>query len=294
MVRPLTPAKETESAVVSALGEQVTLWAPVSGGYSAAGLWVIETTVGRRLFVKAATTDLTARFLRDEMVVYGAVQAAYLPEVEAWVDDGHRPLLILEDLSDSFWPPPWTDEDVRRVWGTCEAIAATAPPPGLTRTASMSGLGDVYWPAIADDPRCVVALGVAPSAWLADVLPALVAAEAGANLSGSSLVHADIRSDNVCVRPRVRVVDWNWAFAGNPALDLVGWLPSLHLEGGPAPWELMSGEPGLVTRLAGYWLHYATKPVPDEVRGNIREFQRAQGAVALEWAARELDLPRPA
>jgi len=90
------------------------------------------------------------------------------------------------------------------------------------------------------------------------------------------------------------VIDWNWASVGNPAIDLVGWLPSLHLEGGPPPWEMLTGESALVATVAGYFLYAAARPIPADVRRDIREFQKAQGAICLEWAARELDLPLPA
>jgi len=115
MVRPLHPTKELEAAVADVLGDRIVRWTPVPGGFSAAGLWVMETRAGRSLFVKAATADATARFLRDEMVVYRNVEADFLPDVEAWVDDGHRPFLVLEDLSNNYWPPPWTTDGIRSV-----------------------------------------------------------------------------------------------------------------------------------------------------------------------------------
>ena len=87
--------------------------------------------------------------------------------------------------------------------------------------------------------------------------------------------------------------DWNWAFVGNPMIDVVAWLPSLHLEGGPPPWELLQGEAGLVARLAGFFLQHATKPIAPDVRSDVRRFQRAQGIVGLAWAARELGMETP-
>ena len=100
-------------------------------------------------------------------------------------------------------------------------------------------------------------------------------------------------SDNLCIADRVKVIDWNWAFVGNPMVDVVAWLPSLHLEGGPPPWELLQGEAGLVARLAGFFLQHATKPIAPDVRSDIRRFQRTQGVVGLAWAARELGMEKP-
>jgi aminoglycoside phosphotransferase (APT) family kinase protein len=154
-------------------------------------------------------------------------------------------------------------------------------------------MAESYWPLIAAQPEPIHALAVAPRGWLDRALPQLVEAEQSAVVTGDSLVHADIRSDNLCIGDHVKVVDWNWAFVGNPMIDVVAWLPSLHLEGGPPPWELLRGEVGLVARLAGFFVQHATKPIASDVRPDIRRFQRAQGIVCLAWAARELGMETP-
>src|SRR5438309_7202509 len=44
---------------------------------------------------------------------------------------------------------------------------------------------------------------------------------------------------NLCFEgPRTPLVDWNLAAIGNPRIELVGWLPSLSIEGGPPPDQL--------------------------------------------------------
>lgn len=285
MVRPIKPDDDLALAVTQVMGDTIDRWQPVSGGFSSAGLWVIETSGGVRRFVKAANTDDTARFLRAEMVVYDQIEAGYMPEVEAWDDDGEYPFLIIEDLSGLHWPPQWSDVDA--VLSVCEEIAATPPPNGLSNEAQ-SSLAESFWPRIAANAEPVVSLGVASAGWFEQALSPLIDAERTAVVSGDALVHADIRSDNLCIGDGVKVVDWNWAFVGNPMLDVVAWLPSLYLEGGPSPWELLTGEIGLVARLAGFFLYHATKPQSRYVRADIRDFQRAQGAAALEWAAVEL------
>lgn len=289
MVRPSHPTPELASAISRALGDEVTSWRPVSGGFSSAGLWVILTAAGKRHFVKAASNDATAEFLRHEMVAYHHIEAPFMPEVEAFIDDGERPFLIIEDLSGFHWPPPWSAEHVAAVLEVCDAIAATPPPPGLSDVVERT-LSEPYWLRIATQPEPVRDLGVASAIWFDRAIPSLIEAERSAVVSGEALVHADIRSDNVCIGGQVKVVDWNWAFAGNPMLDPVSWLPSLFLEGGPPPWELLSGEVGLVAKVAGFFLDHATLPRYPDVRADIRDFQRAQGEVALQWAARELGL----
>jgi aminoglycoside phosphotransferase (APT) family kinase protein len=87
-------------------------------------------------------------------------------------------------------------------------------------------------------------------------------------------------------------VDWNLAHVGNPLLDIVGWLPSLKLEGGPDPWELVPDSQGFAALLAGYFASRAGLP-PPATAPHVREFQRRQAEIALPWAARELGLPPP-
>lgn len=292
MVRPLVPEPDLGRAVAAALGAEIVSWQSVAGGFSAAGLWIIETATGDTWFVKAATTDDTARFLRAEMMIYGELEAPFLPRITAWQDDDHRPFLVMEDLSQWHWPPPWDSSHIHAVLQTCAAIAAI-PPPTLLGGIDASLLAS-YWPGIAAGPEPIHALGVASPAWFEQAVPSLIAAEESAVLSGESLVHSDIRSDNLCMKHgQVKVIDWNWACVGNPAFDVVAWLPSLRLEGGPVPWDLLDGGAPLVARLAGFFLHHATLPPNPMVRPDLRSFQRAQGAVALEWAAHELGLEPP-
>jgi hypothetical protein len=82
-------------------------------------------------------------------------------------------------------------------------------------------------------------------------------------------------------------VDWNFVHRGNPDLDLAAWAPSLRLEGGPPPQEVLPGAGGLAALLAGFWGCRAGLP-PPHTAPTVRGFQRAQFEVAVEWAEREL------
>jgi aminoglycoside phosphotransferase (APT) family kinase protein len=137
-------------------------------------------------------------------------------------------------------------------------------------------------------------LGLCSEHWLAQHLPTLRAAESTAPLAGDSLVHLDVRSDNLCINDgRAMLVDWNLAVAGNPLFDLVSWLPSLHAEGGPPPDEIgAQAAPELVALIAGFFASRAGLPIiPHAPR--VRAVQLVQLRVALPWAARTLGLPPP-
>src|SRR5205085_7605069 len=70
-----------------------------------------------------------------------------------------------------------------------------------------------------------------------------VEVEAEAEVSGESFLHLDVRSDNLCFDgSRTLLVDWNLAAIGNARIELIGWLPSLSVEGGPPPEQLTGSD----------------------------------------------------
>lgn len=280
-----------------ALGAAPVHWRSLAQrGYTHNGRWVVELADGRTAFVKAAVDELTAGWLRAEQRIYAALKQPFLPHLLGWDDDGALPVLVLEDLSDAGWPPPWTPAAVGAVRELLRAVAATRPPSGLRRLAdqreALAG-----WELVERDPEPLLRLGLCSPAWLARCLPALRAAAGAAPLDGDALVHGDVRSDNLCIRAgRALLVDWNLAAAGNALFDLISWLPSLHAEGGPPPEELgvqrEPGAPELIALIAGFFAARAGLPrIPHAPR--VRDVQLQQLRVALPWAARTLGLPPP-
>jgi hypothetical protein len=279
--------------VAAGLGAQVTDSRPALGGYTQAERWVVRMADGRSAFVKGAVDEDTAAWLRAEHRIYANVDASFLPELLAWIDDEEHPVLVLDDLSEAIWPPPWTGRQVSRVRETLREVAATAPPPGLD---SLTSLRDYLtnWPVVAEDPTSFLSLGLCSVPWLERALPELIAAEGSFVLAGDALVHFDVRSDNICFAgKRTLLVDWNGAVVGNPVIDLAAWLPSLHAEGGPAPEELLPGAPEAAALMSGFFAARAGL-TQIEHAPRVREVQLAQLRTALPWAARALDLPPPA
>lgn len=277
--------------VARAVGEDIVRWDPVAGsGYGInTARWRVELADDRTVFVKIALDDLAAGWLRKEHNVYASVAGSFIPQLRGW-HDAEVTLLAIEDLSDAQWPPPWPPRGVEAVLAALEDVHATAPPPGLEPLEddrdSLDG-----WPRIAADPIPFLSLGVCSAEWLDAALPKLAAASAACELVGDAFLHLDVRSDNLCFRHgRALLVDWNWACIGNPLIDVVAWLPSLRLEGGPEPWQIISDSGGLAALVAGFFLSFAGLPAP-ATAPRLRDIQRRQGVVALAWAARELGLP---
>jgi aminoglycoside phosphotransferase (APT) family kinase protein len=264
-------------------------WSSVAGGGYAENTadWRVGLADGRGVFVKYALDDLAAGWLRKEHHVYAALSAPFMPRLVGW-HDGERPLLVLEDLGDAHWPPPWRDGDVAAVLAALHDVAAT-PPPGLPRLEELREELN-GWELVAEDPRPLLSTGLCSREWLETALPRLREAAAGCDLDGDELVHLDVRSDNLCFHEgRVLFVDWNHARVGNALVDVVAWLPSLRLEGGPEPWTIVPDSGGLAALVAGYFASRAGLP-PPPTAPRVREFQLRQAEVALPWAARELGL----
>lgn len=281
------------SRVGAMLGSRVVGVRAVEGGYSGAERWVVVLENDATAFVKMGVHDHTRHQVRQEARFYQAFQEVFTPRLMDFEDHDESPLLILEDLSHATWPPPWTEAQVEKVVAILEQVASASPPdflPSLEQyRENLSG-----WSRIEDDASSFLDLGLASEAWLDEALPVMKAASDRAVLSGSSLVHFDVRSDNLAFFPnRTVLVDWSIPAVGNPLADIVGWLPSLHVEGGPAPQEVLGQEGAdLVALVTGYWASKAGLPPPQRAP-RVRDVQRAQLEVSLPWAAQLLDLPEP-
>jgi hypothetical protein len=270
-------------------------WDPVTtAGYTPARRWVVTVANGLTAFVKVATDQGTASWLRDEHLAYSILRgASFMPTYLGWYDDGEAPVLALEDLSSATWPPPWTPEAIAAVRAALDEVHATAPYDGLP-SADDDHLGlREGWNEVAADPAPFLALGLCSADWLGRHLRPLDESARAAPLGGDALLHLDVRSDNVCLRRGAALfVDWNWVSVGNPDVDLAAWLPSLHAEGGPAPDEVAPGHGELAAALAGFMCSHAARP-PIPAAPGVRRVQLEQARAALPWACRELGLPTP-
>ncbi len=285
---PSTPVWERVSRLVSA---KALAWHRIVGGHTAAERWIAHFDDGSSAFVKAATSAETTAWLRTEYYVYTHVSASFMPTLLGW-DDGDCPILLLENLQDAIWPPPWSGAQIQRIRSTLTELAATRPPRDLPMLESFRA--DLMgWRKIAEEPAPFLSLRLCSAEWLSIALPTLLAAEATAQLSGDSLVHLDVRSDNICFAgDRTILIDWNWACRGNALMDLAAWLPSLNAEGGPAPAEIMPDTPAFAALMAGYFASKAGLP-PPRTGSKLRDLQMRQLKAALPWAVRTLLLPDP-
>jgi hypothetical protein len=110
-------------------------WSAVTaGGYTPAHRWVVTLDDGRTVFAKVATDEMTASWLRDEHVVYSVLRgASFMPGYVGFSDDGDNPVLVLEDLSAAYWPPPWTTPRIEGLLAALGEMWSTPPPERTAR-----------------------------------------------------------------------------------------------------------------------------------------------------------------
>ena len=272
-----------------ALGQPLTILNVVRRGYTPALRLRARLQDGNTVFIKCATTSLTAEGLRKEYAVYTALDAPFVCRLIAWEDTGESPFLVLEDLSQADWPPPWTTHQIDLVRDMLVRLASFRLP-GLLPLEDNAAFTD-GWQEVAADPEAFLGLKIASRGWLERAMPSLLAVDGKQVLHGEALIHCDVRSDNLCfLGDRVILVDWNLTCQGHPSADLAFWLPSLETEGGPAPETILPQGAPFAAVLSGYFASRAGRPIlPDAPL--VRKVQLEQLHSALPWAVRALGQP---
>lgn len=282
-----------ERRVQRVLGKAVTGRERIWRGYTPTARFRVELADGSSAFAKLGTSTMTANWLRIEHQLYASLRGDFMPGLLGFEDDPEQPLLLLEDMSRAHWPPPWRPADVERVLEAVQRMGAAPSLPSWLPRLEIDRRRYAGWLEVEKNPEPFLSLGLCSREWLENALPVLLMAQDLALLDGDQLVHGDLRSDNLCLFDhRVVFVDWNMARRGNPAFDLAALAPSLRLEGGPLPEQLLLGEGALCTLVCGYFAANAGLPaIPEAPR--VRNIQLRQLRIALPWAARELGLPAP-
>ncbi|WP_118974821.1 phosphotransferase [Taibaiella koreensis] len=264
-------------------------------GLSAALRFSVQMEDGSKVFVKAATDDSTEQWLRREHLVLSATIKPCMPAVIAWIDRrGKRPVLLSEDLSHAYWPAShqgvtWCEGDIPLLLSAVEALSSLDTMPGLP---PLENRNRSLWTWIKAHPKALLALGLCSPEWLNHSLNTLTEAKQQADVTGDRLVHGDLRSDNICILDgQVKFVDWSHAACGAVGYDLALLLPTLRLEGGPDPYQLLPhGGSFAATACAGHIYRLAAdRAMP----GWLRNVFLKLIAIELSWAAAGLGLAPP-
>ena len=285
------------SALEAVLGGPVVSAVSQPGGFSPGTADRVVTADGRRAFVKAispAQNEYAPALHRREAAISAALPAdAPAPALLGAFDDGDWVALVLEDVDGRHPRTPWEPAELTAVLSTLTSLAATLTPSPLRDVpTAVDRLGYDFagWHRLAADPPAVL------DPWASAHLAELCAAgdRGTAAMVGDTLVHGDLRADNLLLRRdgSVAIVDWPWASIGPAWLDTVLLSINVRLFGGDAERVLtdLAARTGADPRdftdvlagAAGYFLDAARRPAPAGLP-TLREFQRAQGEALLPW-----------
>lgn len=282
------------------LGARVIDATTQPGGFSPGIAARLALAGGGRAFVKAVgDINSDSRTLhRAEAAVTAALPAAApTPRLLGSIDADDWVVLVFEDAGGALPAQPWRGPELARVLAAMDELAGTLTPspieapPAAARFLTL-GRG---WSRLAASAAAGADDLAGVDRWTRTHLRSLVELEAGfaQATAGSTLAHGDVRADNIVLTPdRVLFVDWPWACLAPRWFDRVTMLPSVALNGGPAPEEVLAAQqlggadPAAVTTvvaaLAGTWTYLGRQPDPPGLP-TVRAFQRAHAEVALRW-----------
>ena len=291
-----------QRAVESILGDTVVDAVSQAGGFSPGTADRVRTVHGRRAFVKAVSPAQNAHtpdmHRREACVTAEMPHWAPVPRLLGCHDDGTWVALVLQDIEGRHPTTPWRTDELRRVLTVLDEFAAKSTPSPLSDAAAAKDtLARNFggWRRIAIDPPPDL------SAWTERHLDELcsLADRAVAVLAGDTLVHTDLRADNILLGTddTVTVVDWPAACRGPSWLDTVLLLANVQLHGGHDTRRLLTqraiahgaDRDDLLTvliALAGYFADYARRPAPPGLP-TLRAFQRVQADALLSWFQEE-------
>ncbi len=259
---------------------------------------------GTRWFVKAVSAEANpvtpgmhrreAEILRalDPLIAAGKLP---VPRLRGTLEADPWTVLILDDVEGRHPRMPWGSDDLAEVLAAVDRLAdALTPAPIDTDTVTRRFADDFTgWRTLAAAPGHG---GIDP--WSRAHLYQLAELEQSwsAHAAGDTLLHTDLRADNVLLTgERVVIVDWPHACQGAAFLDVVFLAPSVAMQGGPPPAELLAmtragrtvsrdALASAVCAVAGYFTCRSLQPPPPGIP-TVRAFQAAQGAIAREWLA---------
>ena len=282
------------------LGSRVVSATTQFGGFShglAARLTLQDES---RLFMKAIPGDeWLAKFYRNEAATCAVLPAEapaprlkFTANIQGWCivgfDDveGHHPRLDVE----------------KELAGTLAALEKAAQVLTPSPIADAPSMRDTHepdfqgWRSLAENPvddlddwslRHLDRLAESESTWqkFAD---------------GDTLLHCDVRPDNLLVKSdgSVVMVDWAWACQGAAWIDLGMFAPYLA-DSGVDPDPVLAAHPltrgiapdavsSLVIALAGYWTLSCRKPALPQAPA-LRAHQKRCAQVTLGWLQRRLN-----
>jgi Ser/Thr protein kinase RdoA (MazF antagonist) len=290
------------SAVEQVCGSPVVEARTQPGGFSPGAAARVACADGSRYFVKAVSAEVNQRSVRihrQERDVLTALEPVILaaglpvPRLRGSVDLDSWVALILDDVDGRHPAEPWNPGELSRVAAALDRLSEALTPAPI----AVPAIGEKYaraftgWRRLAQSPR-----QDSLDPWSRARLDHLATLEATweARTAGDTLLHTDVRADNILLTGGdVVIVDWPHACRGAAFVDHVFFAPSVAMQGGPEPADLLalsaagrSADPQQLTAavcaLGGYFTYQSLQPPPAGLP-TVRAFQAAQGEVTRRW-----------
>lgn len=291
-------------AIERVCGAPVTEARTQAGGFSPGVAARVRCADGTRWFVKAASAGLNPdapRLHRREASMLAAMDPLIaagrlpVPRLRGTAEVGPWFALVVDDVAGHQPSLPWRDDQLELVLAAMDRLAEALTPAPLAAPGVAEHLGGDFtgWRTLARTPG-----DDRVDPWARARLSELAGREAtwAGYADGDTLLHADIRADNLLLtRGGVVVVDWPHACRGAAFLDLVFFAPSVAMQGGPEPAALLARSPAgravrrdalaaVVCALAGFFTEGSLRPPPPGLP-TLRAFQAAQAETACRWLA---------
>ncbi|HEX2032758.1 MAG TPA: aminoglycoside phosphotransferase family protein [Chloroflexota bacterium] len=300
------------ATVEARLGARIVAAITQPSGFSPGVAVRLRLANGQRAFVKAVgpwpNPHAAGAHRREAAIVAALPPAVPVPRLLWSHDEGEGGWVVLafEEVDGRHPAQPWRADELQRVLTTLQELA-TQLTPAPARGAAWRPAAEWYvvqhpsWRLLRDEWS---AHAGQLDAWSTRHLDALVdlAAQAPAAVTGETLLHLDVRADNLLLTPeRVLLVDWPHARVGAAWVDVVFFASSVAMQGGPSPQQLLASYPpaaeadpqavtAVVSAIAGFFTLEARLPPPPGLP-TLRQFQAAQSAVARCWLAERTGWP---
>jgi aminoglycoside phosphotransferase (APT) family kinase protein len=257
---------------------------------------VLTTEAGTRHFVKAASTKAQRQFAaayRIEARNLAALPSGTPAARLVWLHDADDWVVLETEYVEGRAPRrPWRPDELDTALDALESLAQTLTPAPAALELATCAEEFADFPAGWDHLRSAPPALPGMAAHLEEA--AALAAGFADVCAGDTLVHTDVRDDNLLLSTdgRVLLCDWNWPCVG------AAWLDTVFLMVGPrgdgldvdavlAARRLTRDLPAtsvdtVIALLTGYFLRQAAEPVPP-TSPYLRDFQRWQGEVCWDW-----------
>ena len=277
--------------VAERCGSPVVTAVSQGSGFTPGFASVLTCADGSRHFVKAASVKAqraVAESYREEARRLAALPAAAPAPRLLWTHEDDWVVLGLEYVEARQPHRPWRTEDLDACLDMLTTMAGelTPAPDGLELGDFATELAE--WPSYWGHMRATY-----PELDHLEEAAAL-AARFGEVTGGTTVVHADVRDDNVLLASdgRVLLCDWNWPLRGAAWIDTVFLLigprgDGLDVDAALARSPLTAALPAehvdiLLALTVGYFFRHADLPVPSSSPW-VRAVQHWQGEVAWDW-----------